>query len=203
MRNNRRTLPAVLLVGVVTSAVALSAPATAGSDELGDPLPDVPTGRVQVALDLVTDGVTAPLAGVTAPGLADEMFVVDQVGTLWSLDVGAGGRVDPTPVLDVSSLLVGPLDPTDERGFLGAAFSPHGSKLYTYTSEATTAGPGPRHYSTIPAVNPCDPKLPAVADHRTVVRAWDVTLAPGGATTPARRGRWSAAPPPAASGQGG
>lgn len=184
MRTTLRTLATVLFTAALAAAVgAGGAVPAAGSDELGDPLPDVREGRVQVGLRLVTDGVTAPLAGITAPGLPGEMFVVDQVGSLWSIDTGAGGHVEPVEVLNVAALLAGPVDPKDERGFLGAAFSPHSPTLYTYTSERLTTQPGPVHYSTIPAVNPCDRRLQAVADHRSVIRAWDVVVAPGGTTT--------------------
>jgi hypothetical protein len=139
------------------------------------PLPDIQRGPVQVRLRLVTSDVTAPLAGITAPGRASMLYLVDQIGQLKELDLTLPRPVRVLrTVLDVSALLVGPVDPKDERGFLGAAFSPDFSSdglLYTYTSEAFLPGV----VADFPL--PADPNGPCnlrgvVADHRSVIREW-------------------------------
>ena len=188
----RMTTPAVLrrpsprrLVGVAATALAVSAlmlgsPQALGSDSdsdsdrdpIGDPLPDVPRSAVQVGLRLVTTDVTAPLAGILAPGQSGMMYVVDQVGQLKELDLTAPRPVGSLrTVVDVSGVLAGPVDPKDERGFLGAAFAPDG-RLFTYTSEAFDPA--------VPATFPLPPDPPApcdiagrLPDHRSVIREWE------------------------------
>jgi hypothetical protein len=160
------------LVAVATAAALASAPAGASDrDPIGDPVPDVPQGPVQVGLRVVNSDVTAPLSGVVAPGDPDKMYIVDQVGQLKELDVdNTRPRSQLRTVLDVSAVLAGPLDPTDERGFLGAAFADDG-RLFTYTSEAFD----PAVPATFPL--PADPPGPCdlrgvTPDHRSVVREW-------------------------------
>ena len=177
----------VLTAGVAVAALALTLPQSAlasGSsapEPIGDPIPArIQPGPVQVALTTVTTGVTAPLSGITAPGHPDEMFVVDQVGMLWSLDLTAPAPVTPTPVLDVSALLAGPQDPKDERGFLGAAFSPSFATdglLYTDTSEPRTAADHPLR----PSNDPCLAGFPQVPDHVDVIREWHLVTDASGA----------------------
>ncbi|HET7475457.1 MAG TPA: PQQ-dependent sugar dehydrogenase [Dermatophilaceae bacterium] len=108
--------------------------------------------------------------------------MVDQIGQLKELDLTATRPVPRIPtVLDVSGLLVGPQDPKDERGFLGAAFSPHfvtDGHLYTYTSEAFDPNT-PADFPLPPdPPGPCD--LSGVqANHRSVIREWDrVSVSP-------------------------
>ncbi|HET9872778.1 MAG TPA: PQQ-dependent sugar dehydrogenase [Propionibacteriaceae bacterium] len=166
-------------VGLLASAMMVAGPAV-GSEpgRIGDPLPDVPPGPVQVGLESVTRDVIAPLAGIVAPGRPNMLYLVDQVGQLKELDLTAPRPVTSVPTaLDVSSLLVGPQDPKDERGFLGAAFSPSfatDGRLYTYTSEAFN----PATPATFPL--PPDPPGPCdlrgvQPDHRSVVREWQRT----------------------------
>ncbi len=179
-----RRLLAVALAGVpLTLCAAAPAAADRGSqarhDPVGDPVPArLAPGPVRVDLTPVTTAVTAPLKGLTAPGHDDQLFVVDQVGILWSLDVSnpAAWPVAPQPVLDVSDLTIGPDTPTDERGFLGAAFSPNflaDGMIYTDTSEPFD----PSHPATFPLRhddNPCLAGFPQTPDHIDVVREWHV-----------------------------
>src|SRR5918996_2482169 len=82
-------------------------------------------GGMKITLEKVADGITSPLKGVVAPGQPGRLYVVDQVGILWAVDLTTGAK---TGFLDVKSRLVrlGVLgDNTfDERGFLGVAFHP-------------------------------------------------------------------------------
>ena len=134
---------------------------------LGDPLPPIPAGTVHVELQTVATGLTAPNWGTQAPGDADRLFVTDQDGILWAIDLGTG---DKTVFLDVSPLLVdlgifGP-DSFDERGLLGVAFHPdyqENGLLYTYTSEPDSGEPD---FSTMP--DGSDP------NHQTLIREWEV-----------------------------
>jgi glucose/arabinose dehydrogenase len=121
-----------------------------------------------LSLELVASGLTAPMKGTTASGHPSRLFVVDQPGILWAVNLNAGSK---TTFLDVSGRLVtlgvlGP-DTFDERGFLGVAFHPgylSNGLLYTYTSEPN-AGP-PTFPTTLPAGS--------TADHQNVLAEWHV-----------------------------
>jgi len=129
-------------------------------------------GGTKITLEMVASGLTSPLKGVVAPGEPDRLYVVDQVGILWAIDLTTGAK---TVFLDVSARLVplGFLGPNtfDERGFLGVAFHPSyatNGKLYTYTSEPN-AGP-PTFATTMPPGT--------TADHQNVVAEWKA-VSPG------------------------
>jgi len=141
--------------------------AVAGTAVAAPPL-EIQPGNVQVSLTTIADNVSAPVAGITAPGGRDHLFVVDQVGFLWDVDVSSVRKVDAVKVLDISDLVVGPSRDGDERGFLGAAFSPDGKFLYTYTSERV----GPTDYPVPTSTAPCAKILPP--DHQSVIREWPV-----------------------------
>ncbi|HXG04496.1 MAG TPA: PQQ-dependent sugar dehydrogenase [Candidatus Binatia bacterium] len=119
-----------------------------------------------VGVEVVASGLTAPLKAVPAPGLPDWLFVVDQVGKLWAVNLTTGAK---SVFLDVSARLVtlGVCGPNtfDERGLLGVAFHPdfrENGLFYTYTSEPTNGPP------TIPS-----PTVPtAAADHQNVIAEW-------------------------------
>jgi glucose/arabinose dehydrogenase len=120
----------------------------------------------RIRLEPVASGLTSPLKGTTAPGLPGHLFVVDQSGTLWAIDLTTGTTFS---FLDVSARLVPlgvlGLDTFDERGLLGVAFHPdfqQNGLLYTYTSEPN-AGP-PTFPSTIP--------VGSTADHQNVLAEW-------------------------------
>lgn len=122
----------------------------------------------RVGLELAARGLTSPLKGVAAPGEPGRLYVVDQPGRLWAVDLATGHK---RVFLDVSARLVplGVCGPGtfDERGFLGVAFHPNyraNGLLYTYTSEPVAGDP------TFPSTVP-----PAIApDHQNVVAEWRV-----------------------------
>ena len=125
----------------------------------------------KVSIELVADGMTAPLKGVAAPGLPGWLFVVDQPGIVWAVDLGnPDTQTNKTMFLDVRAMIVtlGVCGPGsfDERGLLGIAFHPrfHSNGLfYTYTSERRDTG-----VATIPTPG----TNAANADHHNVVREW-------------------------------
>jgi glucose/arabinose dehydrogenase len=123
---------------------------------------------VPIGLSITASGFTAPLKGKQAPGESGRMYVVDQAGLLWAVELATGSK---TVMLDVSSRLV-PLgvtpDPNsfDERGFLGVAFHPgyaSNGKFYTWTSEPNAGPPSP-----FPTTMP----LNTTADHQNVLAEW-------------------------------
>jgi glucose/arabinose dehydrogenase len=101
-------------------APATSAPAASDS---GSPAPSAgpagpfdPTG-VAVSLEVVTDGLDAPLAIAHAGDGSGRLFVAEQGGRV---RVIRDGTLDPDPLLDISDRI----SAGGERGLLGLAFHP-------------------------------------------------------------------------------
>ncbi len=147
---------------------ATTTPVPTPTDALADPLPRPIRKGKRVALTTVASGLDAPITASGAPGIDPKyLYVVDQSGIFWRVDVTDGSKV---VFLDVTSRLV-PLGlfgagTYDERGFLGAAFHPQyatNGLVYTYTSEPATGTPD---FSTQPPLT--------TADHQSVVTEWHV-----------------------------
>ena len=128
----------------------------------------------KISIELVADGMTAPLKGVAAPGpgLSRWLFVVDQPGIVWAVDLdNPNTQSNKTIFLDVRSRIVtlGVCGPSsfDERGLLGIAFHPQfqtNGLFYTYTSERKDTGA----LATIPTPGTTEVN----ADHHNVVAEW-------------------------------
>jgi len=128
----------------------------------------------RVAVQVVARGLIAPLKGVVAPGERHNLYVVDQPGQIWKVELD---NIDPatkepkkTLFLDVAGRLVklGVLGENsfDERGLLGLAFHPdyqNNGRIYTYTSEPNAGAP------TFPTT-----MTTRAADHQNVVAEWRV-----------------------------
>lgn len=135
---------------------------------LGDPIPaSIPTGTIKVDLQPVATGLTAPNWGTVAPAQPDRIFVTDQSGILWAIELAAGTK---TVFLDVTGRLVplGLFGPNtfDERGLLGVAFHPSyatNGLLYTFTSEPVD---GAADFSTMPPAT--------TPDCQSVIAEWSV-----------------------------
>ena len=158
----------VTAIPLLAAALAVH-PATAHPPD--DPYDDtvfapIADSDLDVRLEIVASGLTAPLKGVHAPGDKGRLYVVDQPGQLWAIDLATGTK---TLMLDLGPRLVtvGVLGPGtfDERGFLGVAFHPRyakNGKFYTYTSEPNQ-GP-PTFPTTLPAGRS--------PDHQNVIAEW-------------------------------
>src|SRR5205085_11849217 len=76
-------------------------------------------GPVRVKLETVATGLTAPVWGITAPGNPGRLYVADQMGILWAIDIATGAKMT---FLDVTQRIVtlGVFGPGsfDERGLL-------------------------------------------------------------------------------------
>lgn len=143
---------------------------------MGQLLPPIQRGTIAVNLSPIATGMSAPLYGVSAPGDASRMYVLEQNGLV---RVVQDGVMQPGAVLDIQSRVSPPLNSAnanDERGLLGIAFHPGFSDpqspgyrtLYTYNSEAIPAGTG----VTYAAPNN------AVQNYKNVVNEWK--MAPDG-----------------------
>ena len=130
--------------------------------QLADP---IMTGDFRIGLETVATGLTAPNWGTFAPGDSDRLFVTDQNGILWAIDLADG---DKMVFADLSALLVplgiaGP-GTFDERGLLGVAFHPdytNNGLLYTYTSEPVA---GQADFTSLPPGE--------TANHQSVINEW-------------------------------
>ncbi|MBF5044533.1 PQQ-dependent sugar dehydrogenase [Aggregicoccus sp. 17bor-14] len=151
-----------------------------------DALPGVLRGTLRVRTETVATGMTAPLLGAAAPGVPGSLFVVDQVGVLWRVDLSSGAK---EVYLDVRDLLVkvgiAAIGGYDERGFLGLAFDPQfetNGLFYTYTSEPVS---GDADF-TFPKVGATCEKAPSslAPDHQNVLREWHVASPTDAASRP-------------------
>lgn len=75
-----------------------------------------------VELELVAEGLTAPLFLAEAPDASGRRFIVDQTGLIYILT--ADGELLEEPFLDLRNNLVALNEGFDERGLLGFAFHP-------------------------------------------------------------------------------
>ncbi len=165
----RRRAGAMLITAALMAAPTLLFGAP--NVPLEDPIPGViPTSAVTVDLKTIATGLISPITAAVAPGDEEHIYVVDQVGKLYRIQVGENKSPGtPTVFLDVSSRLVklGLFSINyDERGFLGIAFHPDFQRnglLYTFTSEPVK---GKADFSTQP---------PGVApDCQSVITEWRV-----------------------------
>jgi len=109
-------------------------------------------GDIALGLETVATGFVGPVMAAQAPGLNDVLFVVEQTGKIWKVNLSGGDR---TLFHDVGSdglnLLV-PGSGNDERGLLGLAFDPdylNNGYFYTYQSEAANLGVSANHQSVV------------------------------------------------------
>ena len=96
--------------------------------------PDNPS-EASVRLEIVADGLTAPVALVPVPDDTGRLFVVEQTGTIRVLDVD--GELLAAPFLDIRDQIVDLNPGYDERGLLGLAFHPDyadNGRLFVYYS---------------------------------------------------------------------
>jgi len=146
--------------------------ATTPGSGLEDPIPaPVEEGPTTVQLVEILSGITAPVWAINSPNDTTRLFVVDQTGIIYAVDLATGAA---TEFADLSARLVelGVAGPGsfDERGLLGLAFHPDYASnglLYTYTSEPVS---GTADFTTLPAASD--------ANHQSVIAEWEVP-APG------------------------
>lgn len=111
-----------------------------------------------VSVELVAEGLTAPVAMATPNDGTGRTFIVDQAG--WIRIIAADGTLMPDPFLDLSGLIVPLREDYDERGVLGLAFHPdyaNNGRFFVYY--------------TIPL----RPEAPAGWDHTNVVAEFSVS----------------------------
>ena len=119
----RRTL--AFAIPLLLSLSLLPAGCGSGSGTGGappaNPVPANPV-PVQIGLQLVADGLSAPVFLAEAPDGSGRRFVVEQTGTLRI--ILADGTLLPTPFLDIRDRMIVAPQGLGERGLLGLAFHP-------------------------------------------------------------------------------
>ncbi len=163
----RLAAAAVLVTSVCVPGVLLAQAHT----PLIDPIPaTIPASGITIGLETVMSGLVQPTAGAVAPGDPNHLYVADQVGTVWVVDVSHRRNPQgPKLFLDMRGRLItlglGPAK-YDERGLLGIAFHPNfrqNGLFYTYASEPVH---GAATFSTLPQG--------AVANCQNVLLEWHV-----------------------------
>jgi glucose/arabinose dehydrogenase len=173
------SIPGAVVVSALV--VALAIPANARVNQgLDDPIPgSLPTTTFSVSLETVADGFTSPTSAAIAPGVLDRLFVTDQTGKIWSVDLSTGEKKlfgDLTPILaELGNVVEG--SKFDERGLLGLAFDPsyqRNGRLFTYQTQPWQR---PADFSTEPGVQDnCRQYDPEFIPHpcQNVLTAWRV-----------------------------
>lgn len=132
-----------------------------------DPIPTViTTGIVPIGLKTVAKGFVAPVTATFAPNDRNHLFVAEQNGKIWSIQVSDDrGAKRLFANLGGFGLNLGCFGINyDERGLFGLAFHPNYRKnglVYTYQSQPHAGSPGDCSVSGIP-------------DHDNVVTEWKV-----------------------------
>ena len=133
------------------------------------PLPTtIPPSNISATFTEVASSLTAPVWGTSIPRVAGWLFVADQSGRLWSVNLATPSLDDNAILLDLSGRLAVP-SPCHERGLLGVAFHPQYTtsgaagfgRFYTYTSEPPS---GAADFTTMPPGQ--------TADHQSVISEW-------------------------------
>lgn len=157
------TLPCALIIDAGDTELTCST---------NNPIPsNIVKEGASVDLEVVADDFTAPVSAVSAPGQNGVLYVVEQGGKVWRVELNSGQK---RLFLDFSNQLVSnygqlfagsSFEGFDERGLLGFAFHPDyatNNKVYTYISSDYVQGQA--HFSTMPNGEP--------ADHMSVVSEW-------------------------------
>jgi glucose/arabinose dehydrogenase len=135
-----RSVAAVALTFFLASSLASLTAATLPQPTTASTPPAIAKGNIQIELQTVASGLTAPVDLQDAADGSGRLFIVEQTGKIKILQ---NGVILPTPFLDVTDRLVPIMPDYDERGLLGLAFDPDFNdpsavgfhRIYTYTSE--------------------------------------------------------------------
>jgi glucose/arabinose dehydrogenase len=127
----------VLVAGVASAAE--------GPSPIGDPF--------TADVELVVDGLTAPVYMTAPPDGSGRLFVLDQVGLVRI--IAPDGTLLPEPFLDLRSKIVDLMEAFDERGLLGLAFHPDyatNGRFFVYYSAPLRDG-APAGYSATSTIS--------------------------------------------------
>ena len=128
-----------------------------------------------VSVQMVAEGLTAPVMLVPANDGSGRLFVVDQTGMIRI--ISSDGGLLPDPFLDLSGLIVPMMKDYDERGVLGLAFHPdyaNNGRFFVYYSAPLRAdGPAGWDHTNVLAefkVSADNPDMGDVASQKIVLQ---------------------------------
>jgi glucose/arabinose dehydrogenase len=162
-----------IVITLVLSLLSTSFSVVALAARILDPIPAVITkGSVAIGLNTVAKVYVTPVTATYAPNDKNHLFVVEQNGKIWSLQVNSAK--DNKSVAKRLFANLGPFGLSlgcfginyDERGLFGLAFHPNYRKnglVYTYQSRPNS--------TSSPVTNQCDL---SASDHDNVVTEWKV-----------------------------
>ena len=181
----------VVAIGTCLALAAAVGSAFAQHVPLADPIPAlIPASPIRVNLQTVMTGLNSPVSGAVAPGMPNRIFVLDQKGKIWSLDVYGHRRGETNLFLDLTSRVVPiglfPGLNYDERGLLGLAFHPDFARnglFYTFASQVAS-GHTPDFSTTPPSTTRAFsfPGAGPEIEEQSVVTEWRM-LRPGDPTS--------------------
>src|SRR5580765_7281605 len=97
-----------LCCGIAGYCSSLSAQTQCGTHVMiEDPIPGlIAPSTTQVRLTSIMTGLISPVGGAVAPGISNRFFVLDQVGTIWSIYVSGPRAGQSQQFLDLRARLV-------------------------------------------------------------------------------------------------
>src|SRR5688572_23073312 len=110
-----RSLTRWMVMLVVLCMLSATSPVAAAPELQAQP-------PVAVDVELIVEGLTAPLFLASPDDGSGRNFIVDQTGLIYIL--GADGELRSEPFLDLRDRSIDLLDSFDERGLLGLALHP-------------------------------------------------------------------------------
>jgi glucose/arabinose dehydrogenase len=95
----------------------------------------VPQLQAQIALQRVATGLSQPVFATSAPGVSNQLFIVEQRGAIRTLNLTTG-TLASAPVITIGNLATG-----FEQGLLGLAFDPnYATNGFFYTNAVEQGG---------------------------------------------------------------
>lgn len=154
-----------LILGLSVMMLAAVLPAAAQEEE----------EEYSVGVELVAEGLTAPVALATPNDGTGRLFIVDQAGTIRIIT--ADGELLPDPFLDLSGQIVTLRTDYDERGVLGLAFHPdyanNGRFFVYYTAPLRADAPAGWDHTNVVAelnVSADNPDMADLGSLKTVLQ---------------------------------
>lgn len=164
MVRTRVLVLSLILLLVVSLSVVIPAAAQDDSEE-----------EYAVSVQMVAEGLVAPVAMATPNDSSGRLFVVDQAGMIRIIAPDVG--LLPDPFLDLSGLIVPFMPNYDERGVLGLAFHPdyanNGRFFVYYAAPLRADAPADWDHTNIVAeftVSADDANLGDLASQKTVLQ---------------------------------
>ena len=78
---------------IAATAIAFAGQTMALGPRVPDPIPTlIPQGNVVIDFQTVADGLVTPVAAAVAPDDNKQLFVAEQSGRIWAIDVSDRGR---------------------------------------------------------------------------------------------------------------